>query len=320
MSEPGPPPGAGPPAGAAPATTSWYRSTLFVGFALVFCWPLGLLLILTSRTASLAIKLIVSALYCCLGLVYVMGVLADVKKGRTRPAVVATPASKPQSVAFLRSVNDEKVECLQVNAPDPDAFKSKLDRLRNGKIEGLNVDAAGDTSSVGIDKQTGKSQTLVWKRLDVCPQEGAFGECDADLAVAYAYALGPAISLKKDCLGQKAQWKEAPLYGAALAALTASPLKLTAVYLQNAYDENEVEADKAFKDHELQVTGTVSSTSKDRKKPYVGLATSNKAIPVLAYGLSAAQAANLRPGAAVTFTCKGGGKTLKSAVLQECTQ
>ncbi len=341
----GPPPGGYPPGGYGPPQgypgypaqpapapkTPWYHSSIVLGVSLFFCWPIGLLLLWTSKTTSTVVKLIATGIFGGLGMLFVIGAASGNKSKPSsatipaaatmtpeapRPAAPAAPVAPPNPnvVAFMHSVNEKNTECLQVNASDPADLKAKLAKLKKAKIEGLNVDADKDSVTVAVDK---KGNSVNWQRLDTCPSEGLLAECGAELSV-YEYAIEPAMDLKNDCISKKAQWKETSLYAPAVAAM---PIKISAVDLQSAYEDNEVQADMRFKDRKLKVTGTVANISKDvLNKPYVGLGTSNMFISVLAYGVSEAQVANLHKGDRITITCKGGGMMMQSAVLQDCGQ
>lgn len=106
----GPPPGYPPNAGYGPPPpgygyaplppkTSWYHSSLIIGLSLLFCWPIGLLLLWTSRTSA-ATKLIGTAVFGGLGLIFVIAAVAGAgKSSSSSTASTYRPSSSPASTA-----------------------------------------------------------------------------------------------------------------------------------------------------------------------------------------------------------------------------
>jgi hypothetical protein len=151
-----------------------------------------------------------------------------------------------------------------------------------------------------------------------CPVEGVLGQCVDNqpdkMVTSRGYASTWTESLKKACTGA---WTENPAFAE---AVRNRPVAVTAIQLFNAYQDNEVQADMLYKDKRLLVSGKVDKVSKDvMDKPFVNLATSNMFMSVLAYDMPESAVASLRKGTALTLLCHGGGMTIGSPMLRDCT-
>jgi hypothetical protein len=308
----------------------WYHSSVVVGVSLLFCLPLGLLLLWTSRTTSVVVKVLATAVFGGLGLLVMIGGAVGGNKSKSTetsvvaaatPEQVAVPAPQPpppppkSSVAYLRVSNGANLECLEIEAADPAALKLKLKLTGKGEtLEEIRTEFAA-----AMKKKLGKANAEgTWSVLDTCPRESVLAACNSPSSTIVAYDVEVALSLKKECGGKDEQWQEAPTFAQAVASM---PIKITAVDLQNAYEDNEVQADMRYKGRILRVTGNVESVSKDvLDKPFVALGTKNMFTSVVAYGMPESQVANLHKGDRITLTCKGSGMTMRSAVLRECGQ
>ena len=104
----GPPPqGYGPPPGYGyapqPAKAPWYHSGAIVGISLFFCWPIGLVLLWSSKSISTVTKLVGTAVFGGIGLIFVIGAMVGAGKQRaelsaSKAALQSpTPASEPAS-------------------------------------------------------------------------------------------------------------------------------------------------------------------------------------------------------------------------------
>ena len=99
-------------------------------------------------------------------------------------------------------------------------------------------------------------------------------------------------------------------------------MTVTADQLFDAYDANEVAADREYKGKKLQVHGTVHSVSSDfMDRAVVSLKTSNEFSPVRATGDKAftRTAASLAKGSSVVLRCTGDGEIIGSPTLDDCT-
>ena len=100
------------------------------------------------------------------------------------------------------------------------------------------------------------------------------------------------------------------------------PSTVTADDLFDAYEANEVAADRQYKGKALQVIGTVQGISSDfMDDAVVELKTSNQFMPVRATGDDDfnSAAASLSKGTRVVLLCKGGGEVVASPLLKDCT-
>jgi hypothetical protein len=93
-----PPPGYGhPPSAAGPAqpATPWYHGGLIVALSLLFCWPLGLILLWTSPRVSKTARIVGTAVFGGLGLVFTIASLLS--KDKATPPPVSTASPQPAS-------------------------------------------------------------------------------------------------------------------------------------------------------------------------------------------------------------------------------
>jgi tRNA_anti-like len=97
----------------------------------------------------------------------------------------------------------------------------------------------------------------------------------------------------------------------------------SAAALMERYEQNEVEADQAFKGRRVMIDGTISDIGKDiLNNPYIVFATNSR------QPLSGVQAlfdrdsdvASLSKGATVTVVCTIGGKTLGTVLARHCVR
>jgi len=91
----GPPPGYG--YAPLPPKASWYHSGAIVGLSLFFCWPIGLVLLWSSRTISTVTKLVGTAVFGGIGLIFVIAAMVGAGKSKASSSVSPTPASEPAS-------------------------------------------------------------------------------------------------------------------------------------------------------------------------------------------------------------------------------
>lgn len=97
--------------------------------------------------------------------------------------------------------------------------------------------------------------------------------------------------------------------------------KVTARQIFEAYQNNEVAADRMYKGQMLEVTGTISGIDSDfSDDAVVKLATSNQFMDVMAKGDDDFNnaAAQLSKGQKVKLQCVGGGEIAGSALLKKC--
>lgn len=102
-------------------------------------------------------------------------------------------------------------------------------------------------------------------------------------------------------------------------AETAIPV--TAQQIFDAYDSNEVAADKQYKGQLLQISGTVASIDSGlTDNAQVQLATSNDFMSVSATGDENFDnaAASLNKGQSVTLLCRGEGEVIGSPMVGDC--
>ena len=102
-------------------------------------------------------------------------------------------------------------------------------------------------------------------------------------------------------------------------AETAVPV--TSQQLFNAYDNNEMSADKQYKDKLLLIEGTVASIDSGlTDNAQVQLATSNDFMSVTATGDEAFDnaAASLSKGQTISVLCRGEGEVIGSPMVGDC--
>lgn len=100
-----------------------------------------------------------------------------------------------------------------------------------------------------------------------------------------------------------------------------APIEITASALFDAYEQNEVAADKLYKGQNIKITGTVDSISSDfSDSAQVALATSNQFLSVMTKGDDAFndKAATLSKGQKITMMCKGDGEVISMPMLSKC--
>lgn len=112
--------------------------------------------------------------------------------------------------------------------------------------------------------------------------------------------------------------------GAAQVAQTRSVTTCTADVLASAYEENEVAADRQFKNQAVEVTGTVAQVGKDvLGSPFVGLKRSGGSAPVVIQAVFQSdderRLSAISKGDAVTIRGRCVGKTLGLVILRDCT-
>lgn len=98
-------------------------------------------------------------------------------------------------------------------------------------------------------------------------------------------------------------------------------IPVTAQQLFDAYDSNEVAADKQYKGQLLQISGTVASIDSGlTDNAQVQLATSNDFMSVSATGDESFDdaAASLGKGQSVTLLCRGEGEVIGSPMVGDC--
>lgn len=102
---------------------------------------------------------------------------------------------------------------------------------------------------------------------------------------------------------------------------TREVVEVTAGYLLNRYQANEVAADATYRGRRLRVTGTVHSIDKDfLDNAILQLETSDEFAPVRAtlHPSHTSRAAALSRGAHVRLYCEGKGMILGSPMLDGC--
>jgi hypothetical protein len=96
-------------------------------------------------------------------------------------------------------------------------------------------------------------------------------------------------------------------------------LSVSAIELFNAYDANEVAADRLYKGKLMRITATVAGINKDfTDSVYVELETPNEFSSAHARGIDPDAAAALQKGQKVTVECKGAGLMVGSPLLDDC--
>ncbi len=98
-----------------------------------------------------------------------------------------------------------------------------------------------------------------------------------------------------------------------------SAIEISAVDLFKAYEENEVAADKKYKNRKIEVTGVIVSIDSDfTDDPVVRLEGANQFQTVMLNDISKDAASELKKGDRVVAVCKGGGEVIGSPVLRKC--
>lgn len=94
---------------------------------------------------------------------------------------------------------------------------------------------------------------------------------------------------------------------------------VTATRLAKDYSENEVEADRLYRDKLLRVNGVVDAVKKDiTDDPYIVLKTKNQFAGVHAYFDNDNDLAGLRRGHEIWVRCLGDNVILGSPMLRRC--
>ena len=109
--------------------------------------------------------------------------------------------------------------------------------------------------------------------------------------------------------------------GTTAVEINETALPVTAQQLFDAYDSNEVAADKQYKGQLLQISGTVASIDSGlTDNAQVQLATSNDFMSVSATGDESFNdaAASLSKGQSVTLLCRGEGEVIGSPMVGDC--
>jgi hypothetical protein len=273
---------------------SWYHTGLFLGVSLLFCWPVGLLALWTSPKTSLVTKVVATAIFGGLGMLFLIGTIAAGSKHAPSTATAQVTAEVPTAVPVV---------------PPPPAYKNSVALLSNGAYCFL-LESDKDLTERASSMQK-KSKLTIEKS---CPTEGTLGLCldkqEDKTITTRGYDIAWTESIKRECKGE---WHESD-------AFRNRPLAVTATQLHEAYKENEVQADMQYKGRRLLVSGKVDKVSKDvMDKPFVSLATSNMFMEVLAYDMPENAVASLRKGMSLTLLCTGQGMTLGSPMLHDCS-
>lgn len=123
----GPPPGYPTPGYATPGypypapekPTPWYHSSVFLGLALLVCWPMGLVALWTSPKTSLLTKLVATAIFGGLGVLFLIGAIAG-KSGSSSSSsyvppnpVGATPS--PQGAVVAPAAAAVTASCTELS-------------------------------------------------------------------------------------------------------------------------------------------------------------------------------------------------------------
>lgn len=100
-------------------------------------------------------------------------------------------------------------------------------------------------------------------------------------------------------------------------------IKVTAVELSQAYDNNKVSADVKYKDKIVEVSGIVDSIGKDiLNDPYVtlkGRATSLFGVQCMFSRASEGELANLSKGQSITLKGRVDGELIGNVLVRGCT-
>ncbi|MGP5406097.1 OB-fold protein [Psychrobacter celer] len=114
---------------------------------------------------------------------------------------------------------------------------------------------------------------------------------------------------------------DASLNDATAVESSETALPVTAQQLFDAYDSNEVAADKQYKGKLLQIDGKVASIDSGfTDNAQVQLATSNDFMSVTATGNEAFDdaAASLSKGQSISLLCRGEGEIIGSPMVGDC--
>lgn len=114
---------------------------------------------------------------------------------------------------------------------------------------------------------------------------------------------------------------DASLNDATAVESSETALPVTAQQLFDAYDSNEVAADKQYKGKLLQIDGKVASIDSGfTDNAQVQLATSNDFMSVTATGNEAFDdaAASLSKGQSISLLCRGEGEVIGSPMVGDC--
>ncbi len=98
-------------------------------------------------------------------------------------------------------------------------------------------------------------------------------------------------------------------------------VEVSAVDLHKEYDKNEVAADEKYKNKKLRVTGKINEISKNFVDDVVLQLESGEAFLTVHATMKDSEkkkAAKLDKGEEVTLECKGKGRLLSSAMLDDC--
>ncbi len=223
--------------------------------------------------------------------------------------------SKTSSVPSATPVVAEAAPPVPTTPPAP-LYKNSVALLSAGAYCFLMESDKDLTERAENMKKNSKGKLTIEK---ACPSEGVLGYCvtkQADKTVtAKGYELSGTETLKKEC--QDGTWQETSAFAE---AVRNKPVAVTTTQLFDAYQDNEVQADMQYKGKKLLVTGKVDKVSKDvLDKPFVSLSTSNMFMSVLAYGMPESSVASLRKGMSLTLMCQGGGMTIGSPMLHDCS-
>lgn len=161
-----PPPGGYPPPGyppgqyagyppQPPAKAPWYHSSLIMGLSLLFCWPIGLLLLWTSKATSTVTKVIGTAVFGGLGLLIMAGMSASKTPRSTSSTFTPTTTPVAETPRPRSAPEPEKtVQAMQVdiktllseyktNEVRADANYKDKDIIFTGKVGEVKKDILG---------------------------------------------------------------------------------------------------------------------------------------------------------------------------------
>jgi len=306
--------------------TPWIHHGIVIALALITCAPVGLLLLCTSRNTTGFTKGMATAVIGGFWVLVFAGIVASRSGARATEErataasasvsprqLVAAPVPTQVTLGLSRQVGGVVVECLQFSERAILAMRKENDK-KAGEAKPLDASSIKADVFRGAEKKRAKGEPPELDPIDSCPPN-PLATCDMREGVtALTYDVDVALDLKKSC---KQGWTESAGFEQ---AVRERPLAISAVNLFKAYEANEVRADNAYKDRKLLVTGKVASIDKDfLNNPVLWLASSNMFQKIMARGLDASVLAELDKGQTVTVLCVGGGLTVGSPVLRDCS-
>jgi len=223
-------------------------------------------------------------------------------------ATTAEPAQPEPTfaVSYLATAIGQPQWCRSVSAKTLDDFRAALH---------VAAEAADPESVIRLAMQPLLDARIPVTLVDACPTDGVIASCKGKSgALVRLYGHQHLPDIKTGCVESGGSWSEVDDLEAR------RPIDVDAAALQTAYATNEVRADQQYRGKRLAVSGKVAKVGKDAlDRPFLGLATKNRFVHVVATGVSSQDVAQLNPGEQVTVVCTGAGMSLGSATL-DCSR